>query len=343
MDEAGKDLRNRTPIPDTLPTIGGLKMTLTRTDHPLTNQGMEILPLSDDETAFLFFQVHPDEPAGRPFSAMCKMAFRFCLKPECKPGEVLSQVNRLLFDHIAPLHYLTAFLAILDHRTHHLRFANAGHSPLSFRSSRHPSPTVNLLAEGVPCAIFNAATYPENKIQMPEATVLFMTLQKAYTFTCQLTEPPRQQAWLSLCGLPPDGHYDIKTLRDFDDMMAFLKDRVDYLDRMGCTIKFLKNFRLVILELVTNAILHGNRGDTSKRVITVFETTADHILFGVIDEGEGYDEKQLPDPLCPTNLTRQQGRGVFLVKHYTDEFRLCGNGNCTVIKFDRHNPKHSRG
>jgi serine/threonine-protein kinase RsbW len=71
----------------------------------------------------------------------------------------------------------------------------------------------------------------------------------------------------------------------------------------------------------------------------VSEVDSGQITFGVIDEGKGYDDKKIPDPLAPENIGRQQGRGIFIVKHYADEFRLQGRGNCTVVRFLRNSPK----
>ncbi len=47
----------------------------------------------------------------------------------------------------------------------------------------------------------------------------------------------------------------------------------------------------------------------------------------VIDEGNGFDYNNLPDPLSPENRMKDHGRGIFLIKHYFDEVRFNTKGN----------------
>jgi serine/threonine-protein kinase RsbW len=91
----------------------------------------------------------------------------------------------------------------------------------------------------------------------------------------------------------------------------------------------------VLLELITNAIIHGNKFNPDKKTVAVIDVGPDSITVGVLDDGEGYNEKTVPNPLLPENLTKQHGRGLFIVKYFVDEFKLRGNGNCTVVKMNR--------
>ena len=82
---------------------------------------------------------------------------------------------------------------------------------------------------------------------------------------------------------------------------------------------------VAIRESVINAIKHGNRNDSSKRVFVEFETAASEIAelsIRVRDEGEGFDPETLADPLAPENLLKSSGRGIFLIRNFMDAVTL---------------------
>jgi len=76
---------------------------------------------------------------------------------------------------------------------------------------------------------------------------------------------------------------------------------------------------VAIRESVTNAVRHGNKLDSDKRVIVRFEVVENDFTVSVEDEGEGFDPKKIPDPLAEENLLRASGRGIFFMKNFMDE------------------------
>jgi serine/threonine-protein kinase RsbW len=76
-----------------------------------------------------------------------------------------------------------------------------------------------------------------------------------------------------------------------------------------------------VRESVTNAILHGNKMDEGKRVWVRFGMSAERLVICVRDQGAGFDESKLPDPLDPQNLLRPSGRGIFYIRTFMDEVR----------------------
>jgi serine/threonine-protein kinase RsbW len=73
---------------------------------------------------------------------------------------------------------------------------------------------------------------------------------------------------------------------------------------------------VAVRESVINAIKHGNRNDSSKRVFVDFETephAVPQLTIRVRDEGEGFDPEELADPLAPENLLKASGRGISFV------------------------------
>jgi serine/threonine-protein kinase RsbW len=83
---------------------------------------------------------------------------------------------------------------------------------------------------------------------------------------------------------------------------------------------------VAIRESVINAIKHGNRNDSTKRVFVEFETThpenIPELSIKVRDQGEGFEPEEVADPLAPENLLKSSGRGIFLIRNFMDSVRL---------------------
>jgi serine/threonine-protein kinase RsbW len=82
---------------------------------------------------------------------------------------------------------------------------------------------------------------------------------------------------------------------------------------------------VAVRESVINAIKHGNRNDSSKRVFVDFEAapeTIPELTIRVRDQGEGFDPGELADPLAPENLLKASGRGIFLIRNFMDMVQL---------------------
>ena len=82
---------------------------------------------------------------------------------------------------------------------------------------------------------------------------------------------------------------------------------------------------VAVRESVINAIKHGNRNDSSKRVFVDFEAAPENVpelTIRVRDQGEGFDPGELADPLAPENLLKASGRGIFLIRNFMDQVEL---------------------
>ena len=99
------------------------------------------------------------------------------------------------------------------------------------------------------------------------------------------------------------------------------------MDRSGFDDKSIKQFKICIFEMLTNALQHGNLGDESKNVIIFYKVTPFSATISVVDEGSGFDHKNVPDPLLPENRMKDHGRGIFLIRHYLDEVEYNEKGN----------------
>ena len=91
-----------------------------------------------------------------------------------------------------------------------------------------------------------------------------------------------------------------------------------------------------VREAVVNAIQHGNQEDESKRVEVRFVMSPDHLVISVSDQGSGFDETKIPDPLAPQNLLKSSGRGVFYIRSLMDEVEYrCSTGYGFEVKMQK--------
>jgi len=97
------------------------------------------------------------------------------------------------------------------------------------------------------------------------------------------------------------------------------------LDRIGMSVR----------ECMVNAVVHGNRYNSKKKVRLSLSRTPQRLTIRIADQGEGFDPVDVPDPVAGDNLLRQSGRGVFLMKTFMDEFavrRLEPGTEVTLVK-----------
>ena len=93
------------------------------------------------------------------------------------------------------------------------------------------------------------------------------------------------------------------------------------------------NILIALTEAANNAIYHGNRNDPDKTVTLKYEASPKKFFFRIEDEGPGFDFENVPDPTSPENLEKPNGRGVFLMRHLSDEMNFLDNGRIVEIIF----------
>ena len=93
------------------------------------------------------------------------------------------------------------------------------------------------------------------------------------------------------------------------------------------------NIMIAVTEAVNNAIRHGNKDNSSKNVLISLSLEDGMIKFKIQDEGEGFNFHRLPDPTSPENISKPGGRGIFLMKHLSDEVDFKDNGKVVELSF----------
>ncbi len=83
-----------------------------------------------------------------------------------------------------------------------------------------------------------------------------------------------------------------------------------------------QDVQIAVREAVTNAIVHGNGRNESRRVRLQVAVSSAGLEIRVQDQGRGFDPSDVPDPLAPQNLCRSCGRGILFMRSLMDEVRF---------------------
>ena len=119
-----------------------------------------------------------------------------------------------------------------------------------------------------------------------------------------------------------------------------------------------ESVQIALLEMITNAIEHGNLGITlqqkqealqegtlkdlyrirasspecaGRKVEIHYEFTPTRAAFTITDEGRGFNCAKLPDPDDPRNIMDVSGRGIIMTRLLMDETTYNEKGNSVTI------------
>jgi serine/threonine-protein kinase RsbW len=110
----------------------------------------------------------------------------------------------------------------------------------------------------------------------------------------------------------------------------------EFLNRFGAGEEVLFAVDMAIREAVTNAVVHGNKQDESKKVMVSFSRSPNTVEIVVRDQGHGFDPEGVADPTDPQNLLKASGRGILFMRTFMDEVEwLEHDEGGTVVKMTK--------
>ena len=98
---------------------------------------------------------------------------------------------------------------------------------------------------------------------------------------------------------------------------------------------------VALTEAVNNGLQHGNKANPNKFIEVTFKVKDDKIFFTIKDQGPGFDFSNLPDPTDPKNIEKPTGRGIFLMKHLSDNVSFEDKGTKVILEFNLNKKKPS--
>ena len=86
-------------------------------------------------------------------------------------------------------------------------------------------------------------------------------------------------------------------------------------------------------ESLLNAVVHGNKYNTQKKVYIEFRIVTGLIVIRVRDEGVGFNYNNVPDPLHPENILKDFGRGITFLNTLANRIKFNEKGNEVTMFF----------
>src|ERR671911_514663 len=131
----------------------------------------DILTLPDGRVGVIIGDVSGKGIAAALVMANTQSVLRAVFQGSATPGELLAQVNEVLFAYIPSNMFVTCFCGILDPQRGRFAYANAGHnSPLR----QHGGKAIDLRATGMPLGLMPGMAYEEKEsVLLPGDRVLF--------------------------------------------------------------------------------------------------------------------------------------------------------------------------
>lgn len=117
---------------------------------------------------------------------------------------------------------------------------------------------------------------------------------------------------------------------------AFTESILNELKSLYLSEDILFDVKLSFEEALINAVKYGNKLDSSKSVLVKVIADSQKIEIEVKDQGQGFDYRNLAQPITEANIEKLSGRGVFLIKNFMDKVEFLDNGSrIRMIKYVR--------
>jgi serine/threonine-protein kinase RsbW len=88
---------------------------------------------------------------------------------------------------------------------------------------------------------------------------------------------------------------------------------------------------LALEEAFVNAVKHGNKNDSNKKIGIDYSISGDKFEITVSDEGEGFQPAGVADPRSDENICKSTGRGLLLIRSYMDKVEYNEQGNAILM------------
>jgi len=93
------------------------------------------------------------------------------------------------------------------------------------------------------------------------------------------------------------------------------------------------NLTLAFSEAAANSIVHGNKSDKSKTVKITVKVDDEKMTISLLDQGEGFNVNEVPDPTKPENILKDHGRGIHIMRSFLSElsYKFTPEGTETTL------------
>jgi serine phosphatase RsbU (regulator of sigma subunit) len=165
----------QTLLPKSMPGLPGYDVaTYYRPAREVGGDFYDFFELEDERVALVVGDATgKGMPAALVVAATCSILRAVAQDLGASPGGVLTRVNEVVLARIPPNMFVTCFYAILDPKSGHLIYANAGHN---LPCCCHEHAAIELSARGMPLGLMPGMSYEENEAALVAGeSVLFYT------------------------------------------------------------------------------------------------------------------------------------------------------------------------
>ncbi len=359
-------------LPTSLPEVAGYSFAARcyTTEGP-GGDYYDFIELGSGRLAIVMADVSGHSVSASLIACLVRGSIRLSCEIYETPAEILYKANQHLIRDIPHGMFVTVFMAILDVEAMMLTYSNAG-APLPLLFRRGAPEPFELRVGGMPLGILHPVTYEQETLELePEDAIIVYTdgvieassggkllgsegLIEAvrptmvhsadiivsgihetlvkYTGTTKLEDDVTLIAMKCLSGVE-NQEFTIFSTPEYVEQGT--QRVIDFLRPRGFVSGNEMNLRLVLIELIGNAVEHGNRKAPSKKVKVRVSTDPARANVIVRDEGEGYDTETVWAGLSSTNPQSERGRGLYLIKQYVEQMRANRKGNEILIGFSK--------
>ena len=367
-------------LPKNIPDVPGVEIQWRAfLSHGLGGDYYDLLELEDGRVAIVLGDVSGHSiSSALVLSSVRALIRRNCLAA-LDPADALEATNDIVKPELPPGMFVTLFLGMFDPATYTLTYSNAGHNnPLLFRAS--DGSVSELQTGGLPIGVLRGSSYEDDAVQLNDQDALLlytdalveakdaggrpfsvaavrMLFEKLARNSAEHIVEAISQRVLGyhLSGPLPDdltllslrvNHVRRNHRFRFPSVPSEVAPAAERVARMARDMGFVgpggeAKLRLSLVELIANAVEHGNRYDPATGVTVSVSASPDDLLVRVRDEGPGFDAERVINRIrSMQDLVHPRGRGLIIVREMVGSPKFNARGNEVTLVIDRKQLSH---
>jgi serine/threonine-protein kinase RsbW len=133
-------------------------------------------------------------------------------------------------------------------------------------------------------------------------------------------------------------HFEATIPSSTTEGLAVQEQLVTLMEQFEYSMRDVFAMRLSLEEGLTNAIRHGNKLSPDKVVTVTCDIDDARMRVVVVDQGDGFDPEDVPDPTQEEFIERPCGRGLMLMRAYLSTCEYSKGGRCLTMERERNSP-----
>lgn len=326
----------------------------------------------------LYFCIGDVSGKGVPASlvmAVTRSLFRTLAAHEKSPGRIVTAMNESMSDMNESTMFVTFFCGVLDMKSGHLRYCNAGHnSPVLLNTTKSLLP----VESNVPLGIISGFVFQEQETDMQYDDAIFLYtdgVTEAENVSHELFGEERmmnvlsglkgsrahleemQKALNAFVGEAPQSdditmliiHYLNETKPDTSERHLLIHNDIQQIPQLADFVETIAeekhldhsltlSLNLALEEAVTNVIMYAYPEGTDGLVDIEAILRDDSLSFVISDSGQSFDPTAQPEADTSLDVEERQvgGLGIYLVRSIMDNVSYERNGGKNILSMTKN-------